>query len=115
MLCAPPSQKKQFQEMVESYFKERGQLSWILFLFDIRRIPKAEDATLLKWLLDTGKPVLLLFTKIDKVGRTEEASHVKKILAAFQKEGIELPPHVLFSVPKHRGREELINWINNKE
>lgn len=104
----PVEIRKKWGPMVQKYLQNRETLELILFLIDIRRIPSEEDLQLMDWILEAGKAVILVITKIDKVNENEKAAQTVKILEAF-----DLPDlhYVHYSVPKNKGREELGRMI----
>lgn len=105
----PLALKKLWGPMVQSYLDKRDTLKVILFLLDIRRIPNEDDIRLMEWIAHCQKAVILVLTKIDKVKQSEKVANTKKILEAFQIENLH---HTYYSVPKSRGRRELINLID---
>ena len=105
----PPSVRKQWGPMVQKYLKNRNQLQLILFLFDIRRLPNAEDQEFLEWTAFHEKSVILVLTKVDKVTQNEKAANTKKILQKFGAENLH---YVHYSVVKNQGQRELIRFIN---
>lgn len=102
------SERADWGPMMEKYFTERATLKLILFLFDIRRTPNADDLQMLEWLEASDKPGAIIFTKADKVTRSQRAQYSKKILAEL---GLEEHPAVMYSATKNMGRQELIKII----
>lgn len=94
--------------MIQSYLKEREALKLLLFLFDIRRMPTEDDFALLDWACHAQRATILVLTKIDKVNQSEKESNTKRILEAF---GVENLCFTHYSVPKNRGRNELIRLM----
>lgn len=106
--AVPLSLKQKWGPLIQDYLSNREQLKLILFLFDIRRLPNADDLQLLEWIIHAQKAVILVFTKVDKVTRNEKAANTKKILDAF---GVGLQ-YVYTSSLKNTGRGELTAMIN---
>jgi GTP-binding protein len=104
----PIAVRKQWGPMVQEYLQNREQLQLILFLFDIRRTPNAEDREFLEWAAHRQKSVILVLTKIDKVTRNEKAANTKRILTAFDTENLH---HVHYSVVKNQGNRELMQML----
>jgi GTP-binding protein len=104
----PLSVRKQWGPMIQNYLENREELKLVLFLFDIRRIPKEEDFALMEWLLHYQVPTLLVLTKSDKLNQSDKHKNTKKILDAFKFENF---TYLLYSVPKNRGRDKLITLI----
>lgn len=106
----PIQVRKNWGPMVQTYLDGREELKLTLFLFDIRRKPVDEDIELLEWIAKANKAVILVLTKVDKVGRSELASNTQQILKAF---GCENLHYVHYSVPKKVGRHPLTQMIND--
>lgn len=106
----PLSVRKEWGPLIEAYLQHRQQLKLVLFLFDIRREPNHEDLSLMEWLLYYKKPIVFILTKSDKLNQSGKHIHTKKILHAFQQEN---SPYLLYSVPKNRGRDNLIQLIED--
>lgn len=104
----PPSTRKKWGPMVQGYLSDRPQLKLILFLFDIRRVPSEEDLEFLEWSARSGKAVILVLTKIDKVNQSEKLRFTKKILTAFDSENLH---HINYSATKNIGRKELLHMM----
>lgn len=98
-----------WQEMMEPYIEKRDSLGLVLLLLDIRRVPSEQDIQFLNWVTYHQKPVLIVFTKVDKVSKNEKIKQIKK-----NQEIIENPkiPYVCYSTTKNVGRSELIYEIN---
>lgn len=104
----PQAVKKQWGPMIQNYLKERNSLKLILFLFDIRRIPTDEDLLFLEWTARNEKAVILVLTKVDKVGQNEKKTNSEKILKTFNADNLH---HIYYSVPKNVGRHDLIKML----
>lgn len=106
----PHSVRKKWGPMVQTYLTGRDLLKIVLFLFDIRRMPNADDFQMMEWLLQSGKAVILVITKVDKVSKNQRKAQTQKILQAFNVENLY---HVHYSATKNVGRKELISMIND--
>ncbi|KAF3361714.1 putative GTP-binding protein EngB [Chlamydiales bacterium STE3] len=106
----PPSVRKKWGPMIQTYLEKREPLQLILFLFDIRRVPNDEDKEFMEWIAQSGKAAILILTKADKVTRNELAANTQKILNAFACENLH---YVHYSVNKPVGRDKLIKMIGD--
>lgn len=104
----PPEVRKQWGPMVQKYLEKREQLKMMLLLFDIRRTPNKDDLLMLEWAQYHQVPVVLVLTKVDKVGANEKRAQTQKILTAFNDESL---PYLHYSVTKNMGRIELIHKL----
>lgn len=103
------STKEGWGQMIEDYLLTCSSLYLVLFLFDIRRQPTEEDRQLIEWLAKKGMMVILVITKVDKVGKNECLSNTQKILSAFALDDLH---HVHTSATNRVGRKELIALVN---
>lgn len=108
--------KEQWADILGGYLKDRPSLAGIVMLIDIRRGVTDLDRRLADWIAPTGKGVLALLTKADKLpyGQRKNAIFaVRKQLA-----GIGQLSAVPFSATARIGIEEatlqIENWISPK-
>ncbi len=95
--------------MVEQFFRTRQGLQGVVQLIDIRHAPTAEDHRTRAWLLQWQRPLLVVATKVDKIGRPQRSKHLKAIA-----EGLSLEaeaPLLVFSAQTGEGREKVWEWI----
>lgn len=104
----PLAVKKQWGPMVQTYLEKRETLKLILLLLDIRRIPNEDDLQLMDWLASQQKSLIVVLTKVDKVNQSTQHANAEKILQEF---GVANLHYILYSVPKNRGRKELLAMI----
>lgn len=97
--------KKTWGQMIEHYLLNRECLKGVLLLLDVRRTPSAEDIQFFDWIMYHKIPILLVFTKWDKLSKNAAMSNVQKNLKALNAQKL---PKVYYSVPKNLGRKELI-------
>lgn len=100
--------RKKWGPLVQGYLNNRPQLKLILFLFDIRRVPNEEDLEFLDWAALSGKAVILVLTKVDKVNQSEKIKFTRRILETFDSENLH---RVNYSVTKNIGRKELLHMM----
>ncbi len=104
----PLAVRKEWGPMIQSYLEKREELKLILFLLDIRRSPNAEDIEMINYILQSGKSMILVLTKTDKVNQSEKLLNTKKILEALNLENLY---YVYYSTLKGGGRLPLIKLI----
>ena len=61
-----------FRELLEGVAAKRPSLTGVVWLLDSRHPPSADDAELQVLLAETGRPVLTVLTKADKLSRTAQ-------------------------------------------
>ena len=59
-----------YRKLVTGYLRTRATLAGIVWLLDIRHQPSADDLEMQKLLAESGRPVLAVFTKADKLTRS---------------------------------------------
>jgi GTP-binding protein len=100
--------KIKWSECIDLYLRKRPQLSLILLLIDIRHPPTKEDIAFIEWSIYHRKPVILVFTKCDKVNRVEKKQNTENCLKLFP----ELP-YCHYSIEDPKSRQVLIHQINH--
>lgn len=107
---APGGLQRAWGKLIASYLQRRHALRGLVVIMDVRHPLTALDAGLLDWFAPTGKPILILLTKADKLSRTEgmrQLTLVRKRLAA------DYPGCIaqLFSSQSRLGVEEVHTWL----
>ena len=62
-----------YRKLVTGYLRTRPSLAGIVWLLDIRHRPSADDLEMQELLAESGRPVLAVFTKADKLTRSGAA------------------------------------------
>lgn len=99
------------REMIESYILYRPQMTNLFLLIDSRHEPQKIDVEFMEWLGENGVPFSIVFTKMDKLGpeagKRNVALYCEKLLETWE----ELPPVFTTSSHDGRGREALLDYI----
>lgn len=106
------STKATFQKFITDYFETRAQLVCAFVLIDSRLEPQKIDVEFINYLGESGIPFCLIFTKADKLGKTQ----VQKNVAAYKKHLLandweEIPQYFVTSSADGTGREEILKYI----
>ena len=75
---APPGEIEKWSHAIDAYINGRPTLRLILLLVDSRRDFSEEDRTLAAWAEAKQIPILLIFTKTDKLSSSEKSALLKK-------------------------------------
>ncbi len=59
-----------YRKLVTGYLRSRASLAGVVWLLDIRHQPSADDVEMQRLLAESGRPVLAVFTKADKLTRS---------------------------------------------
>ena len=76
------TQRKHWDRVLSEYLQHRPTLIGLVLIMDARHPLMELDWQMLEWFAPTGRPVHLLLTKSDKLGKTEQ----KKTLATVTRE-----------------------------
>ncbi|MBI3327870.1 MAG: YihA family ribosome biogenesis GTP-binding protein [Nitrospinae bacterium] len=95
--------------MVEQLFRVREKLVGVVHILDVRHKPSADDQRTRGWLRAWNRPLLLVATKVDKIGRTHRPGHLQQITELLGMD--EDTQAVLFSARTGEGREQIWEWI----
>ena len=102
-------QRGAWTTLVRAYLNAGDRSLALFHLLDARHEPSAEDAEMSFWLREAGVPFAIAVTKVDKIGSTKLAAHLRRIITA-----LELPPGTPFiptSATRGEGRGEMAAWI----
>lgn len=106
-------ERAKFSSVIAEYLKNRPSLQCTFVLIDIRLTPQEIDLAFLHWMVTTGLPVALIFTKADKLSKTAAQTNIAAFLTRL-KEITEDEPTVLVSSSKDgKGRTEILGLIHS--
>ncbi len=99
------------EKIIKSYIANRTQMTNLFVLIDSRHAPQAIDLEFMDWLGENGVPFSIVFTKLDKMtsnaAKHQIAAYLEKLLERWE----ELPPVFKTSSEDKRGRDEILNYI----
>ena len=96
-------------KMIERYLHGSPQLKKVFLLIDIRHVPSENDCMMYDWIVDNGYEPVIIFTKLDKIKRSQVQKNLKLI-----REKLDLVPGttmIPFSAQTKQGRDEIWNLI----
>jgi GTP-binding protein len=103
----------QWKQMIENYLKKRTNLIVVFILIDARHSPQEIDLSFIRQLGDWKIPFSIIFTKSDKETQSVVQANVKKFTHALSEEWESLPNYFISSSVKHRGKKELLAFIES--
>lgn len=103
--------RDEIKRIIEDYILEREQLTNLFVLVDSRLKPQKIDLEFMKWLGENGVPFSIIFTKLDKLGKNVGKSNIELYKEELLKTWEELPPIFASSSVDGRGREEILDYI----
>lgn len=104
-------QRRSFARMIESYVLNRSQLACLFVLIDVRHKPQKIDIDFLEFCGENSVPIAIVFTKADKVSQKEADHNMALFRKALLEQWEELPPTFLTSSEKKKGRESILDFI----
>jgi GTP-binding protein len=109
----PKAQKVKFERIISDYILQRENLVCVFVLIDLRHTPQQIDLEFMEWLGLSSIPFTMVFTKLDKLKQSEIQPKLKKYREKMLEKWDELPIQVITSAEKKKGREELLDYIDN--
>jgi len=103
----PLKVKASWGRLVETYLREREPLKAVVVLLDCRRMPNDDDRSLLGWLNSEAIPLILVFTKIDKIPKTKRLKPIKEVIGAISDLTGSNPNKIVYSSKTGEGKKEL--------
>ena len=104
-------QREGFSVMIEDYILNRAQMTLLFVLIDVRHEPQKIDIEFLSWLGENGVTFAIVFTKADKLGPVAVQNKVEEYKKFLMKDWEELPPVFITSSEDRRGKEDLLQYI----
>ncbi len=105
------SMKRAWPAMIFDYLVKRENLMCAFVLLDFRLPLQKIDKEFITELGNHDVPFVLVYTKVDKVSRSEKATHARRIESELLEEWNELPPRFYTSAVDKEGRELLLQYI----
>ena len=103
------AERDRWGKLMEQFFAETELISLGVMIVDARHKPTANDVTMADWFLGTGKPMLVVANKTDKLKKSELAPNM-----ALIRETLSLPEAAAllpFSAETGAGRDALLAEI----
>lgn len=111
---APQRVRNEIHDVISDYISHSEDLIMLFVLVDCRYDITRIDLDFLTELGENGVPFAIIFTKTDKIGPTVLQKQIlrdREIIAASGWE--ELPDMLKSSSAAHRGRDEILDYIDN--
>lgn len=103
--------REKLDKMIRDYILYRAQMTNLFVLIDVRHAPQKIDLEFMEWLGENGIPFSIVFTKLDKLGKEAARKAIEAYCDTLRETWEELPPVFATSSEDRRGREELLNYI----
>jgi len=107
------SEREKWEKFIRKYLLTRQNLYCVFILVDSRHEPQKLDLDFMEWLAEKEVPFVIVFTKADKLNKTEfeifQAKYVEKLLENWE----EAPQMFTSSSDKGIGRDEILDFIEH--
>lgn len=97
--------------MIKSYIANRQQMTNLFVLIDSRHKPQEIDIKFMDWLGENAIPFSIVFTKLDKQTSNAAKHQIAAYLETLLERWEELPPVFKTSSEDRRGRNEILDYI----
>lgn len=109
------SVREAWGNLIQAYLEKRKNLALILLLVDLRHPPTEDDLAFAQWASHYKKPLLIVFTKSDKLKPKEIQKQAERNLDLLcEAIGDTSFPHVIYSIKDAKARKNLIYAIKRK-
>lgn len=107
-------EKMRFAHLMESYFSGERKIKMVFSLIDMRHSPTADDIDMLHFLIESGYPFCVVFTKCDKLNKGERTKREEALKTEldFLPEGTK---KIYFSSVNGEGVEKIREIIESFE
>ena len=102
--------RRLWAKFIDEYLSSRRDIKFVCQLVDMRHPPMESDLASFASLVEKNLPVLIVATKSDKLGKTEQSKHLAAIQKALNVDAEAVLP---YSSVKNFGRGELLEVILN--
>ena len=100
-----------FSTLITDYVLRCGKMHFLFVLADIRLEPQRIDLRFIDMLGEHGVPFGIVFTKADKLSKTQCEKSVERYRKRLSETWEELPPMFVSSSERGTGREEILDFI----
>jgi len=108
---AGKSIREKLRKIIEDYILLREELTCLFVLVDVRHEPQQIDIEFMEWLGESGIPFSIVYTKSDKLSKSQLNDSLKRYQEKLFETWEELPPLFVTSSEKGLGRDELLGYI----
>lgn len=105
----PNRVKNDWHGLISSYILNRENLRCVVVIIDLRHEVKSQDLELVTWLKSADIPLLLVYTKQDKLSKNKRLRQAAILDTGF---GVSPEERVLFSAKSGEGKENLISRLD---
>lgn len=104
--------KSMWDKFIQEYILERKNLMCLFVLLDSRLPQQKIDLEFMDWLGENGIPFVMVFTKMDKLSKTQFNERIKNYKEEMGKHWDEIPQCYYTSAEKKLGQKEVLDFIS---
>jgi len=108
---ASKTHRNKYEKFINEYMLKRENLMNVFVLIDSRHPPQHIDLDFMEWLGTSGIPFSIVFTKLDKLNRSQQGSFYKVYETEMLKSWEEMPPHFITSSETKFGKQDVLDYI----
>lgn len=105
------SERVKWERTSKQYLEGRRNLMCVMMLVDSRLKPQKVDLEFMEYMGGAGLPFVLVFTKVDKLNKSEKEKFRSAYETIMLKQWAKMPPVFVTSSTTGEGREELLNFF----
>jgi GTP-binding protein len=102
-----------FEDIITSYVTKRENLVCLFVLVDYRLPLQQIDAEFMQWLGEKGIPFCIIFTKADKLSKTELKKNLEQYLLKISYIFEDEPNYIVSSSKSKNGKEDILKFIED--
>ncbi len=106
-------QRNIWKGFIKEYLSKRENLICTFVLIDIRLKPQKNDLDFMMQMALKSFPFVIVFTKSDKISKGHISKNIQIYKNKMLKEWESMPVYFISSAIKHKGREEILNYIED--
>lgn len=104
--------RDRLEQIIKSYILGRQQMTNLFLLIDSRHEPQKIDLEFMEWLGENSVPFSIVFTKIDKQSALATERKIADYCTKLLEQWEELPPIFKTSSEDRRGRDAILDYID---
>ncbi len=105
------SKRGEFAKIITNYITKCEKMHFLFVLVDSRLEPQKIDLSFIEMLAIEGIPFGIIFTKGDKLSKTQLTNNINSYAKELSKTWEELPPMFASSSETKLGRDEILSFI----
>ncbi len=106
------SKRGEFAKIITNYVTKCEKMHFLFVLVDSRLEPQKIDLNFIEMLAEEGIPFGIIFTKADKLSKTQRENSIRKYKKVLSETWEELPPSFISSSETGLGRDEILGFVD---